>query len=78
LKELRGNDGLPGYAAELGDLQPGQTVLVKVVRLKPAKPADAPAGKPAAESSQSNSTDAKPAPSGNKAIATFILIVNDK
>jgi hypothetical protein len=78
LKELRGDGSLPGYAAELSDLQPGQTVLVKVVRLKPAKPADTPpADKPAAAGSQASAAEAKPGPSGDKAIATLILIVKD-
>ncbi len=30
LREMRGTDRLPGYAAEWSDVQPGQTVLVKV------------------------------------------------
>jgi hypothetical protein len=74
LKELRGDGKLPGYAAELSDLQPGQTVLVKVVRRKPA---DAPAGKPATPGSQASPGGAKPGPSGDKAIATLILIVKE-
>jgi hypothetical protein len=77
LKELRGDGSLPGYAAELSDLQPGQTVLVKVARRKPATSAGPPAGKPAAAGSQAGPGDARPGPSGDKAIATLILIVKD-
>jgi hypothetical protein len=76
LKALRGDGKLPGYAAELSDLQPGQKVLVKVVRRKPAKPAEPPPGKPAADSPASPGD--KPAPPAEKAIATLIMIGNDK
>jgi hypothetical protein len=42
LKELKGDERLPGYSAELTDLHPGQTVSVKLARVRPAKPTDAP------------------------------------
>jgi hypothetical protein len=47
LRELKGNDKLPGFPAELADVQVGQTVLVKVARPKTPKGPDAePEAKP--------------------------------
>jgi hypothetical protein len=72
LKELKGDEGLPGYTAELTDLQPGQKVMVKLARVRPAKPADAP---PAAEG-KAKSTDPAKAPAP-KIVVTLIMIAVD-
>jgi hypothetical protein len=75
LRELKGNDKLPGYAADLADLQPGQTVMVKLARRQTPKPPETTENpKPSASRSRRRP---EPAASPEKPLVTVILIVSN-
>jgi hypothetical protein len=72
LKEMRGTENLPGYSADLSDLQVGQTVLVRVAARRPAPPPKPAAKEPAGPSQK----DAPPPPEAGKPLAVLILIAD--
>jgi hypothetical protein len=73
LKEMRGTDRLPGFAAELSDIQPGQTVLVKLAVRKKA-PARKRSTKEAPSESQRDAPP--PAPDDNRPQVYLVLILD--
>jgi hypothetical protein len=82
LLDLKGKDKLPGFAAELTDVQPGQTVLVRVMRHRAAKEAakdgDAPpANKTAPAESASKASPSEPIHLGPHFVGTLVLIASD-
>ncbi len=74
LKELKGDEKLPGYAAESTDLHAGQMVFVKLARFHPAKPADAP---PPAAGKGKPTGKAEPA-TAPKIVVTLVLIATER
>jgi flagellar motor protein MotB len=79
LRELKGNEKMPGFPAELSDLQPGQTVLVKVVRRLPPKSADRQPPKAASSesNSSSSSSDIHLLTSDHRILVSVVLILGD-
>ncbi len=72
LKEMRGTERLPGFAADLSDVQPGQTVLVKVaVRKKATVRKTSPK-----EASAESQRDAPPPADDNRPLVYLILIAD--
>jgi hypothetical protein len=79
MKDLRGPEKLPGFAAERGDLQVGQTVLVQVaVRLQaaPAKGADDGARLETQKDKPTDSQKDKPPSEQSKLLAVLIVIAD--